>query len=288
MKIVVRFFILCFSLIAPTYGAAIFSYVENITSEPFGNVYVYTADFVLEWDYSDTTANPCYLKGSCYLQPYLVKDGAWQNHVLAHPQSLHSKYRPCITTSPTLGALGQCLDGYSVPSATSNPGSVITFSSSTHLIYKFYSSVPPANYCFKIWVFGGDWGTQDLGTISGVCGIAPPPIGICSTPDSIDLDHGMVNSKFTSSTILSEQFNVECNQDMTATIILSGLNNGRLKLTDNLESELKINGYQADKTPNLNFKAGSNSINITSELINSGIVTGGEYQAQAIMTLAIE
>lgn len=294
MRIVVRIFIIWSFLITPTFGATIFSYVEKITTIPFGRDYRYVADYVVEWDYSDTTKNPCYLWKKCRVVPYLYKDGVFMGHVLADMQTVDSDYRPCIASSPTLGALGECLIGYTVRGATMIEGGEIAFSNPTHIPYRFYSTSIVNNlggYCFKFTMMGqrsANVGSSDLGVIPSVCGIAPPPIGICSTPDSIDIDHGVVNSKFTSSTILSEQFNIECNQDMTATIILSGLKNGRLKLTDNLESELKINGYQADQTPNLNFKAGSNSINITSELINSGVITGGEYQAQAIMTLAIE
>lgn len=273
----------------PSNSATIFSYFDSIktVSTPIvGGVYkVYYGDLVIDWDYTDQTKNPCSGYISCTLDMALYSTNGALDSWLSYP--ITTKHRPCMTDAKTLGELGQCLEGY-----TTQPGLAIdtfTFSNPTHVNVRFG---PRENVvvCVRMSLSGvkDAWGTQQLGTIPTVCGIAPPPVGVCSTPDSIDFDHGTINSNYSNGNLLTNTFNVECNQALTAQINLYGLEDSKLKLTDGLSSALKINGYNADNTPSFNLNAGGNSFNITSELIKSGAVTAGDYQAQTVMVLTID
>lgn len=264
----------------PSSGTVIFAYFNSVKTED--NLYFY-GDMILDWDLSEQTKNPCYLYHSCSLTMGLYTEAGFR-YLVSYP--ITTSHRPCLTTAKTYGELGQCLEGY-----TTQAGLAIdtfTFSNPTHINVGLTTDGNSVG-CVKIKMSGAKgWGSEDLGIIPTVCGMAPPPMGACSTPDFIDFDHGTVNNNYSNGNILTDSFNIECNQTLTAKLSLNRLTDGKLKLTDGLNSALKINGYNADNTPSFDLKAGSNVFNITSELIKSGTVTPGDYQAQTIMMLALE
>ena len=252
---------------------------------------VRVVSLVMEWDVSDETKNPCltdprgYSPRKCELE-IRVRDGVDYSH-----HAIYALTSECMIQVKTLGALGTCLS-QSTSDYHSNVRNVVLGETTTFDYIRAGLRLTTPYLCVNIRyrttptnVGSSEW----IQFPNQVCGLMPPPQGVCSTPDLIEFDHGTVSSDFSVSELV-QSFNVECNMDFNAAILLTMLDNSsRLKLGDNLYSTLMINGeYATNANKKFNLKTGSNNIEISSRLSRSGEIKSGDYSGQTVMILSMD
>ena len=107
-----------------------------------------------------------------------------------------------------------------------------------------------------------------------VCGVAPPPGGICSfTADypSAILDHGRIPDNEINGNQASQYLRMKCSKDATVRIYSVSDTESRLRLKNNLYSRLTLNGYP------LNSSGGGVPVYVR-----------GDYEANALLKSTLE
>lgn len=263
--------------------ASIYTYFNSVTKNESG----YLLDISVEWDANDTTPNICYNVRNCRIYGQLYSN----NSFLQNAFDASARANPCIATEKYLSGLMSCLGSATISgigsttksvNLSSNPGQVLMLSTADYTQYP--------NVCFKL--LGADasaspsFGRTEFPSL--VCGLAPPPIGACETPDSLDLNHTTVNSKKLNDHTVIQYFNIICNQALSASLKMTGSSSGYLQLGDNLKSSIAVNGVKiAEDTIALNLVTGTNSLVMSSRLVTTGDVAPGDYQSQAVMILTL-
>lgn len=265
-------------------NAAVYSYGESVKATGLN----YTFHIKVEWDPSDATKNPCLVSPTnwsvtkCELRIRIAGGGS-TDHGLDYVTS------DCMIQVKTLGELGSCLSGSTYYQMFTISNLVLGEETSFDFLAIGYNegSNPCVDILYRTTTFGG--GSDPWTTLPNqVCGLMPPPIGVCSTPDSIEFDHGTVSTNFDASELV-KSFNIECNMDLSAGITLSMLDNSsRLKLGDNLYSTLMINDAAISNTNKIDLKTGANNFKMTSKLSKAGEIKSGDYSGQTVMILFID
>lgn len=261
-------------------SATVYTYIDDVVDAGLW----YTFKIYSEWDTSNTANTACYIPSRAVERCEIGADIVFLDTQVTAQQIIPMAYSDCTLNAKTYGELTQCLSALSYSShQLGNP------SAFNYQLSKTGDDI--GNICLR-------WRIRATITGSGsmpwenipdqVCGLAPPPIGTCSTPSSIEFDHGVVNTNFSNNKLI-KTFNVECNMDTSASISFVMLDsNGNLKLGDNIYSTLKVNDKYADLLTTYNLKTGGNAFTISSELNRTGVVKAGDYSGQTIMTLAVD
>lgn len=266
--------------------ASVYSYADSVKAVGL----YYNFHIIVEWDTSDATANPCLVSPTkwrvtkCELRVQIAASGS----TFIYP-SLNSVTSDCMIQVNTLGELGTCLSGSTYIASAGIANVVLGEKTSFNFLSEYFKegSNPCVSIFYRTITFGG--GGDSWTTLPNqVCGLMPPPIGVCSTPDSIEFDHGTVNTNFDTSELV-KSFNIECNMDLSAGITLSMLDNSsRMKLGDNLYSTLMINDAVISNANKMNLKTGANNFKMTSRLSKTGEIKNGDYSGQTVMILFMD
>lgn len=258
--------------------ATILSHIvdSEITNNGTNTIYEYSID---SWEPdSNALANPCYDNSSCVIG-VSHRHGSDGTGSGMDPSATWTamKYK-CIFQAKDMNELRECLikSGLSFPKTgtVNHLGDVVT-DECVGLFYKF----------------SGITVDSDLLLLPGsVCGLAPPPTGGCTLPESVTLDHGVLSSNNISGNTVSHSIEIQCNKEIDGKLYIEGLDNGVLDLGDNsIYSTLSINNTPVtDSGIHIGLVIGNNSVQIKSILATNGTPTTGNHQGQAIMILALE
>lgn len=140
-------------------------------------------------------------------------------------------------------------------------------------------------------LFSGEMLATETTLLPGsVCGIAPPPTGGCTLPESVTLDHGTLSTNNISGNTISQEITIECTKQIDGRPYIEGLDDGVLDLGDNsIYSTLSINNTKVtDRGVAVNLLIGENSLQIKSTLSVNGTPSAGSHLGQGIMILALE
>lgn len=278
---------------APSSYAGIFSSVDKVElDDTVGGIMMAKIDIRTEWDATDQQVNPCLNYYRCGIMIDLINGntGAYITSVVDYSYSnTNVGVNACISQSVRIGELGKCLEGLTPSWWTSNnsnfPGKI-----AWPLTIQFtlpFAWVEKQNICLNI-----RWGSTldgKGGTLPGmVCGLAPPPIGSCLFPDTAEFDHGILSNESLDGKTISQKMNVTCNYDVKGALSLSMLTNNKIKLSDSLFSEIKVDGTTLTETPQpVNIVVGTNTFTLTSTLATAGKVTAGDYTGQSILLFSL-
>lgn len=290
MKKLILFFMLIFSGIS--HSALVYTTIDKMIP-PSVSQTSWKASGTFEWDPTDTTENLCWKGGvswatvtSCDLQLVYsdVNNPDKRLDVIAFMIT-----DPCLINYKTWGEVAsKCLHLITYPRLPGG-GSFVLGAKGSFTNVSLYNSSVPEMVCARFYfrVTTKEYGSASYLPIPNqMCGLPPPPIGACLTPDAINFDHGTVNTDL-NNTKLSQAFTIECNIDISVSISVPMLDKGNLTLGNNLYSSLRINGKYADDTARYNLKKGLNQFEMTSELGKKGVVSGGDYSGQSVMILYI-
>ncbi|SNY79839.1 hypothetical protein [Enterobacter sp. CC120223-11] len=237
--------------------------------------YLYTMH---NWDYSDPTPNPLYMrnKGVLFIGHRHVAAGT------SGPMFEYSSIRsiinlPCMATAPTIGELGQCYNS-SFPFPYSGIMRHEGEQLSTECVGMFYSTT--------VGVLLPVDGAEGMPMLpSMICGVAPPPAGQCSLPGILEFDHGALSSENLQGNEKSASLIVDCNSAMSAKIYSAV---DTVVLTPGLTSTLNLNNQVLGKSGvEVSLLAGANYLPMKSILNKTSKVSAGDYSGNTILILAL-
>lgn len=241
------------------------------TQAPITGVDVWVLNYEIDIVPTTNTApNPCLNDKNCVIVvglEYRANDIVRDNVV--------QMYSKCTEEAKTVGELETCLlttVGYKFPLARR---------------YNNVSQTPQG--CLTL--FYGKFGGRDAYPIPGaICGIVPPPGYGCSMPDSLELDHGMVQTSALNGHTVSSQLLISCNTNVSARLYLQSEDGEHINLDKSLSSSLTIDqqGMTATGVP-LKLSTGDKTINVSSKLILSGTSpTSGVHSGSGILILGMD
>ncbi|HIF2548589.1 TPA: hypothetical protein ACXZLZ_004148 [Salmonella enterica] len=277
---------------SPVCSSAIFSHIISAESGPIPNrIYYY---FSIDSWTDDPTPNPCYGESTCAIAIDHRHTDAGNNGKHSVLAGWESTGLPCITKSITMTDLRECMWGK--PATYSDigldPGSGI----GTRFTLPFLGEEGHSGMTITQECVGLFWGTSFDGESmrllpNSVCGIAPPPIGSCGMPGSIEIDHGSLPASSVDGNIASTTFPVDCNKAITIKLYMRGLENNRLPLDSGsgIYSQLILNDNPiSEQGVALNLLQGENILRLNSRLISDGKVSSGKHQGQGILIMSFE
>ena len=262
--------------------AAIYSYITQADGNPEDVYYTFT---IASWDYSDSTPNPCYNHEGCVVS---INHRHHANGEGGTPSAVWGE--GCVPTSKTVGELGECLRDQRSSGGISNNNSyevnlVLPFSAKTH-----HSGDAVTQECVGIFYnqsgpLFGDW----YPLAGSICGIAPPPVGACGMPDSLELNHGTLKSGDVDGNQASAQFIIDCNMPISVQLYMTMLNNNTLPLGDgSIRSTISMNQQQmTEQGVSIDLKTGGNVVSVDSVLSTTGKPASGDFVGQGVVVLAL-
>ncbi|HCR2983070.1 TPA: hypothetical protein ON183_002672 [Serratia marcescens] len=254
------------------YAGGIYSYITKSTGSPVDATYEYTVE---SWDEDIDIPNPCYGYFYCYV-------GIAHRHTDKGEKggNMVETYRlDNVRNIKTVGELGR--------------------------EYKKRRPLPYSGRMFH----QGNWGeltTECVGIYYSpsndiaygfhmmpgmVCGVAPPPAGICGFTNTLDvtLDHGPVISTAQHEPI-SVNIGMSCSQQSKLKLYVKTANNGRLDLQgpgSGVYSILRLNGILADKGLDILVGPSGTNVSLSSQLFTNSLSSAGSYVASAVIVLAV-
>ncbi|HIH8985054.1 TPA: hypothetical protein ACYUTL_004843 [Serratia marcescens] len=264
---------LLFSLSSFTaYAGGIYSYITKSTGSPEKAAYEYTVE---SWDEDIDIPNPCYGYFYCYIgigHRHTDKGEVGGNLVEVYRLS-NVRY---IKTVGELGREYKKLRPLPYSGIMLHEGGVRELTTECVGIYYI-----PTN---------GSSGTFQM--MPGmVCGVAPPPAGICGFTNTMDitLDHGSVISTAQHEPI-SVNVGMSCSQQSKLKLYVKTANNGRLDLQgpgSGVYSILRLNGVLADKGLDILVGPSGTNVSLSSQLFTNSSTSAGSYVASAVIVLAV-
>jgi hypothetical protein len=259
-------------------SARIYSYISKSSGTKTNAKYEFV---IASWDDVDYNSNPCYGLKRCVIGVNHLHDYNHRGGVatVTPKVAVGSSTAPDLLTVRTMGEVGRIFKRfYSLPiyGSTYHKGSMIT----NECVGIFWSGKSATNINVS---------SAELVTGS-VCGIAPPPIGVCSiSEERIVLNHGSLTGDSLQGNVARGSLFVVCSQPTSVALTIRVDNNSRLSLGNNtgVYSTLRINdkpgvsGYQF-----VALSSGA-TIPITSTLGVNGAVKPGNYSGQTVAILAV-
>lgn len=266
-------FLLLFFLWSSSVSSAIFSRILGYST--FSVDYNFSIDL---WT-DDSTPNPCLGDDDCNIAINHRHHSDGRGGIATDYWSA-SKI-PCIATAATMTDLRECLEGkVSHDGLTFN----LPLTGSAH-----HAGSMEIEEC--VGLFYSSHKHNDGTLLPGsVCGLAPPPVGACSLPSSITLDHGNLSESAIQNSTATQSLLIDCNRELLGQLFIEGLSNGQLNLDDgSITSILSIDGDNiGDSGKSVDLAVGQNTIEIKSTLQLTGKPTAGKHQGQAILILALQ
>ncbi|MFJ3264866.1 adhesin [Serratia liquefaciens] len=249
---------------------AIYSYIEKSTGSPTNADYEYV---IASWDDDDLTPNPCFGVKTCAISGSHRHNAEGTAGVRF--DGLSSSSEPGILYARTVGELGRIYkQRYPFPriGKTHHGGPAVT----QECVGIFYQN----------WAQDGAYRLMP----GSVCGIAPPPIGICSIIDEhLILEHGVLSVSELSGNMSSGSLRVVCSMPTDVVLYIKTESNGLLYIDPKrtIYSKLKVNGMAGNSGYKFTAGSGGVSVPITSELNYVGSVEPGEFSSQTVAILAL-
>lgn len=246
---------------------------------------------ITSWDYDDPTPNPCFQGNSCSV-------GVNHRHTAGTGGSYYNEPTwgydttfggtPCVTESRTIGELGICLRDHPSDRGKSGVFLQLPMDGVTR-----HQGTMVSQECVGIFIQPQTSAGTSAGYLipGSVCGIAPPPIGACSTPNDIMLDHGSLAQNAITGNTISSLFLIDCNQSVRGMLNMLVPADNYISLGNSgVKSSISINGTPAlhDRGVPVNLVTGENRVTISSTLTSTGPVTAGSHQGDAIMVLSLQ
>jgi len=281
MKIAKHLFCMLLSGALPHYtNAAIYSNIISSEGDPTHAYYHFT---ISSWDGGGNMGNPCYTNTLCSISinHRHTSDGMGGLNPVAQ---WTANSLPCIAKSQYMNQLRACMMNQQPSSGTDysafrlpydgfawHTGDMVT----QECVGLFYQNSP-----------GAPWYPLP----ESICGLAPPPIGACSSPDNIVLDHRELPSSQVAFARTSTSFVLDCNQKVAGQFYLQGLENNTLPLgSGDIRSTLSISGMPlTSHGVAVNLSSGVNTLEITSTLSVTGPLQPGEHTGQGVLILALQ
>ncbi|WP_155959487.1 MrpH family fimbial adhesin [Klebsiella aerogenes] len=263
-------------------NSMIFSHIDKSEGTPTNAKYYFTID---SFDNQDTTQNPCFGDTVCTvgINHRHSSKGEGGNAVFAEWTGRKGASTSCVINVSTIGKLLNCLKN-----TDSNKGHVrlnVPLSGVTN-----HTGPAVTQECVGLFWKKGSSSAGGQLLPGSVCGIAPPPIGACSTPDSVVIDHKTLSESEVNLNNASATFIIDCNKKVAAKLYFKNLTGGKLNLGDgSIYSTLSIDNQPVnDNGFNKDLSTGSNYINLSSSLHTNGKVKPGSYNGQAVMIISLQ
>lgn len=259
-------------------SAQIYSYVTKSTGSPSNAAY----EYVLEsWDKDDSSPNPCYQQSMCAVginHRHTSANTGGSTAVTPSASIVGSGRYPQITQLRTMGELSRFYQSiYPLPivGATSHVGDAIT-QECVGLFYTTSSSSAVEGNSARLMP-------------SSVCGIAPPPVGVCGIDEQqLDLNHGVLPDTDLVGNTARGSLRVVCSQKMNIVMYIRVGSNGRLDLGNSgVYSTLRINGALGNLGYQFTADTRGVTVPITSTLGVTGTIKAGNYSGQSVAILAL-
>lgn len=258
----------------------------SVNAAIFSRILGYSTFSEVDYNYSidvwtdDPTPNPCFGDDRCYISinHRHYSDGRGGDAT----EYWYSRDEPCIETAATMTDLRECLQG-----KVSNNG--VPFNLPMTGIARHSGGSSRVEECVGLF-----WSSRkhDHGTLlpGSVCGLAPPPVGACSLPSSINLDHGNLSESAIQNSTATQSLLIDCNRELLGQLFIEGLSNGKLIMDDgSITSILSIEGDNIGESGKaVDLVTGQNTLEIKSTLQLTGKPTAGKHQGQAILILALQ
>ncbi len=268
--------ILAFLMLPMHVNGAIYSYISRSEYSSSLSVYHYTVE---SWEDETSQANPCFGGSGCTLWIAHRHDESG-NPGTTYNAKLDSNTAPEMTKVRTVGELGQIYKRYwSLPlsGTLEHTGSKVP----NECVGIFYRvAVPPVGLAYAQLLPGS------------ICGVAPPPAGVCGFTDLSDivLDHGTINLDESSSSRVEKSIEVQCSVASNLKLVIATGEQGKLVLSGGegagFYSSLTLDGmYANDGVVLSNVGPAGRRVTLVSNLhagTGSGVFTGS-----AVMILAI-
>ncbi|MGK2695367.1 MrpH family fimbial adhesin [Serratia surfactantfaciens] len=259
-------------------SAQIYSYVTQSSGSPSDAKY----EYVLEsWDTDDPSPNPCYQQSQCAIginHRHTSANTGGSTDVTPSASVVGSSVHPQITKLKTMGELSSYYQRYyplPISGKTSHVGDPIT----QECVGLFYTTSS---------------GSAVLGASarlmpSSVCGIAPPPVGVCGIDEQqLDLNHGVLPDTELAGNTARGSLRVVCSQKMNIVMYIRVGSNGRLDLgSSGVYSTLRINGALGNLGYQFTADTRGVTVPITSTLGVTGNIKAGNYSGQSVAILAL-
>lgn len=254
--------------------ATIFSHITDAEATYGGGVdYSFSID---SWEPdANPAANPCYENTSCVVGVSHRHNADGSGNYIIPSARWSAMKVPCISQAQDMNELRECLlkNGLSIPltGTLTHVGDSLT------------------EECVGLFS-GGLLSTEATALPGSICGIAPPPTGGCTLPESVTLDHGTLSSNNISGNTISKEITIECTKEIDGRLYVEGLDNGVLDLGDSsIYSTLSINNTNVTNSGvAVDLIIGNNSLQIKSTLSVNGTPSVGTHQGQGVMILALE
>ncbi|WP_164058205.1 adhesin [Serratia marcescens] len=260
-------------------SAQIYSYVTQSTGSPSNASY----KFVLEsWDMDDLSPNPCYQQANCAIginHRHTSTNTGGTSSVSPSAYVVGSTRYPQITQLATMGELSRFYQSiYPLPiqGSTWHVGESIT----QECVGLFYNTRSGSAVT----------GSNARLMPSSVCGIAPPPVGVCGIDEQqLDLNHGVLQDTELAGNTARGSLRVVCSQKMNIVMYIRTGSSGRLDLGNNsgVYSTLRINGVLGNQGYPFTADTSGITLPVTSTLGVTGTVKAGDYSGQSVAILAL-
>ncbi|MCC4106648.1 MrpH family fimbial adhesin [Serratia ureilytica] len=254
------------------YGGGIYSYISKSTILPDGISFIY--DYTIEsWDEDIDIPNPCYGTRDCFVYITHKHSDNWD----AGQQGFEG-YTIDSRNLKTVGELGREYKKKRPLPYSGNLGHGDT-------------NKKVSAECVAIYYIRDH--SQDRKVMPGmICGVAPPPAGICgfTNMSDITLDHGPVSASAQHDP-RTVNIGVSCSRPTPLKLYVKTGSNGRLDLNgpgSGVYSTLRLNKVPADQGLDLQ-QVGPSGVNVSlsSELHTNVSSTAGNYAGSAIVILAV-
>ncbi len=273
-----RWMYLLFGLLPGLCSAQIYSYVTKSTGSPSNASY----EFVLEsWDTDDSSPNPCFQQAQCAIginHRHTSSNTGGNAGVSPSAYVVGSARYPQITKLATMGELSrfyQSINALPIKGSTFHNGEAIT----QECVGLFYNTRS-----------GSGVGDSNAILMPGsICGIVPPPVGVCGIDEQqLDLNHGVLSDTELTGNTARGSLRVVCSQKMTIVMYIRVGSNGRLELGNSgVYSTLRVNGALGNQGYQFTADTRGVTVPITSTLGVTGTVKAGDYSGQSVAILAL-
>jgi hypothetical protein len=278
-RIYLRGILLLLGLTPGFCSAQVYSYI----SESSGSSSDASYKFVIEsWDTDDPSPNPCYGQSSCAVginHRHTGADTGGTAPVNPSASIVGSAAHPQIVTLKTIGELSRYYQSiYPLPiqGDTRHLGESIT----QECVGLFYSTGSSSSV-------SGEHARLMPGS---VCGIAPPPVGVCSIDEEqLDLNHGVLQENELAGNTARGSLHVHCSQKMDIVMYIRTANHGRLELGKEagVYTTLRVNDVPGNEGYPFSADEFGVTIPVTSTLGVTGTVKAGDYSGQSVAILAL-
>ncbi|CAI1094347.1 hypothetical protein [Serratia quinivorans] len=238
------------------------------------------------FDENDPTSNPCY--GSSYCSYKFTigvpnKRGGRYSLVV-----MNRRYTVNASNFKTMGEVAASFkSNVSLPlsdvATATTWGTVSSKFREEAACFGLFSLTPPGAGT----IITGSQGTPAPGSI---CGIAPPPVGVCKLVGDIILDHGTVNSDKINGNQATTTAYLECSQAMSIKVTAMGMGaqDVTLRVDGSLSASLQVNGVAGKTGANVDVPANTRTpVKFISVLKTKGAVAAGPFSGSGTAVLSI-